>query len=185
LAEFFGLGHQATDSGAISRTICGIGRKNGICRHSRKEVTMTAGTLRTPVSTQYAASIDRELEHRLANFLYQRGVPGADRLRLHAQGGVVAVSGELPTQYAKWLCFECCRRLAGVFKIIDKMKVDSAISELPQAIQVAAEPMRRKRSQGDRSNGRNDWSIQRMRARKPATPGTDAVSQQRSLLAAA
>ena len=137
---------------------------------------MTAGTLRTLVSTLYSASIDRELEHRLANFLYQRGVPGADSLRLHAQGGVVAVAGELPTRYAKWLCIECCRRLAGVIKIIDELKVEPATSELPQAIQVAAEPMSRKRHRRDRSNGRNDWSIQ--------PPGT-VTANQRSLLAAA
>ena len=132
---------------------------------------MTAGTPRTPIATFYSASMDSELENRLANFLYQRGVPGKDRVRLYVHGGVVAVSGELPTRYAKWLCIECCRRVAGVIKVIDKMKVEPAISELPKS--------------RHNSNCRDGWPFHRIRTSEYATNGTVAASQHPRLLVAA
>ena len=136
---------------------------------------MTAGTLCTPISTLYSVSMDSELENRLANFLYQRGVPGKDRVRLYVHGGVVAVSGELPTRYAKWLCIECCRRVAGVIKVIDKMKVEPAISELSTSRQ------QNRRCTCDR---RDNWPFHRISS-EYATNGTLAASQHPRLLAAA
>jgi len=100
---------------------------------------MIAGTARTPTPTLYSASTDIELERRLTNFLYQRHVPDVDCVWLDARGGVVVVSGELPSQHAKWLCIECCRRVAGVVKIIDEVEVAPAIIKFPGAVQIAAE----------------------------------------------
>jgi hypothetical protein len=138
---------------------------------------MTAGTPRTLVSTLYSASMDSELELRLANFLNQRGVPGADCIRLDAHGGVVAVSGGLPTRYAKWLCIECCRRVAGVIKVIDNMKIQPAISELPKAVHMAAQPLRHRqiRRYTYRHINTNEW----------ATSESVAAGQHPRLLAAA
>jgi hypothetical protein len=146
---------------------------------------MAAGTPRTQVSTLYSPSMDRDLEHRLANFLDQRGVPGRDSLRLEARGGVVAVMGEPPTPYAKWLCLGCCRRVAGGIKIIDKMKVKSATSELPSAVHLAAELDSRTRNRRHPPDFRSDPPRHHIRATEHATPGTVAASQQSKLLAAA
>ena len=146
---------------------------------------MIAEAPRTPVSTLYSASMDNELEQRLANFLYQRGVPGADCVRLDVYGGVVAVSGELPTRYAKWLCIECCRRVAGVIKIIDQMKVEPAISELPKAVHVAAEPKSRMQNRRQTSDYRGGWLFHHNRASEYATQETIAASQLPRLPAAA
>ncbi len=146
---------------------------------------MTTETTRIPVSTRYLANMDRELEDRLANFLYQRGVPGADHVRPDAYGGVVAVSGELPTRYAKWLCIECCRRVAGVIRIIDQMKVEPEISELPNTLHVTAKPISRKLNRRRTSDCAGGWRLDHIRASEHATQGTVAARLHPRLLAAA
>lgn len=85
---------------------------------------------------------DIDLERRLANFLYQRHVPGSQRVLLDARGGEVAVSGELPTRYAKWLCIECCRRVAGVIKVVDNLRVVPQRAKSLQLWGRRAEPQR-------------------------------------------
>ena len=138
---------------------------------------MATGTPRVLASTLYSANTDSELEHRLANFLHQRGVPGGNSVRLDAQGGVVAVSGELPTRYAKWLCIECCRRVAGVIKVIDNMQIHSAVAELPTSVHIAAALVRP--SQYRRYTLHHVTTIER------ATNGTVESNEHPRLLAAA
>ena len=41
-------------------------------------------------------------------------------------GGTVVVSGMLHSRHAKWLCLECCRHVAGVIKLVDRIKVQSS-----------------------------------------------------------
>jgi hypothetical protein len=100
---------------------------------------MNTGRARTQFATLSLAGVDIDLEHRLANFLYQQNVPDTDCIRLDARGGVVVVSGELSSQHAKWLCIECCRRVAGVIKIVDELKVAPATVKFPEADQFKAE----------------------------------------------
>ena len=102
-------------------------------------------------------------------------------MRLDARGGVVAVSGELPTRHAKWLCVECCRRVAGVIKVIDKMKVESAASEMPATIQFASVP-RNRLPIHRRTTGRH---VRWTRTAAVATREMVAASQQLKLRAAA
>lgn len=136
---------------------------------------MTARTTRVSVSTLYSASMDSELEHRLANFLYQRDVPGGACVLLNAQGGVVVVSGELPTRRAKWLCIECCRRVAGVIRIIDEVTVTRVITELPKSGQIGAVPKSRQQNRRHRCNCQNDWSSNPVADREHATPGNPTI----------
>lgn len=100
---------------------------------------MTAHTPLISVATLYSPHMDRELQHRLASFLSQRGVPGANCIRLNVHGGVVAVSGKAPTKQAKWLCIECCRRVAGVIKIIDQLNGASPIRHTHRAETIGAQ----------------------------------------------
>ena len=146
---------------------------------------MIAGTARTPTPTLYSASTDIELERRLTNFLYQRHVPDVDCVWLDARGGVVVVSGELPSQHAKWLCIECCRRVAGVVKIIDEVEVAPAIIKFPGAVQIAAETTSCKQGRHNASDCRGNRPFNRVAASKPATDGTIAANHQPRLLVAA
>jgi BON domain-containing protein len=86
------------------------------------------------------ANNDAELERRITNFLCQRRVPGRECLQLNVHGGVVAVSGRIPTHYARWLCIESCRRVAGVLRVIDNVKIEPAVSEQqPESIHIFSE----------------------------------------------
>ena len=102
-----------------------------------KETTMTAIASRN--STLHREQSDTELERRLTNFLYQRRVPGAEHIQLVAQGGVVAISGRTPTRSAKWLCIECCRRVAGVIRVIDNVEVEAAVTKHPARVPIRKE----------------------------------------------
>jgi BON domain-containing protein len=97
------------------------------------------------------ASNNAELERRLANFLFQCRVPGRECIQLNVYGGVVAVSGRIPTRYAKWLCIECCRRVAGVIRVIDNVKIEPAVNERPTAVHIAGENTKCRRHRYDKS----------------------------------
>ena len=71
------------------------------------------------------AAEDVDLENRIANFLFQQHVPSGERIHADAKVGTVVVSGKLPSRHSKWLCVECCRRVAGVVKLVDRLIVDS------------------------------------------------------------
>jgi hypothetical protein len=131
------------------------------------------------------ASSDVDLEHRLANFLYQRNVPDGDCVRLDARGGVVIVSGELPTQHAKWLCIECCRRVAGVLKVVDELTVALPILKFPNSSQAAAELKRYSHGSYTTSDCSGKRPLRRVAAGKSAARSDIAASQHARLLAAA
>ena len=97
------------------------------------------------------ANNDAELERRIANFLFQRRVPGRECIQLNVYGGVVAVSGRIPTRYARWLCIECCRRVAGVIRVIDNVKIEPAVNERPTAVHIAGENTNCRRHRYDKS----------------------------------
>ena len=91
---------------------------------ARQETTR----IRTPDRTQE----DVDLENRIANFLSQRRVPDGKRIRTNARLGTVVISGKLPSRHAKWLCIECCRHVAGVVKLIDRVDVEPEHAQLPR-----------------------------------------------------
>ena len=66
---------------------------------------------------------DRDLLRRVWNFLYARQVPGLDRLAVQAADGVLTITGQLPTAQSRWLCVRCCRRVAGVRSVWDRVKL--------------------------------------------------------------
>ena len=97
------------------------------------------------------ANTDVELQRRIANFLYQHRVPGIECIQLNVYGGVVAVSGRIPTRYARWLCIESCRRVPGVLRVIDNVKIEPAVSEqLPMANHIFGEIAKCRRHRHDK-----------------------------------
>ena len=87
---------------------------------------MVANSLGTPVAELLdSLSEDESLEHRISNFLFGQHVPDQDCVELDVHGGTVVLRGRLPSRSAKWLCIECCRRVAGVINIVDEIQVGS------------------------------------------------------------
>lgn len=72
------------------------------------------------------AAEDHQLKRRLVNFLYDRQVPDTDDLNVESHGGTVVISGRLPSRHDKWLCLECCRRVAGVIRLVDQVDISPA-----------------------------------------------------------
>lgn len=67
-------------------------------------------------------SAENELTGRVRRFLHDR-VPDSDGLSVETTGGTVILRGRMPSCHAKWLCLQCCQRVAGVIHIIDQLDV--------------------------------------------------------------
>lgn len=66
---------------------------------------------------------DRDLEQRVAGYLQRRHVPGLRQLAIRAHNGVVTVQGQVRSFYEKQLSGHCCRRVAGVVELVDRIEV--------------------------------------------------------------
>jgi osmotically-inducible protein OsmY len=75
------------------------------------------------VANAHTQQQDRELERRVVNYLSGRHVPGLRRLEVEARNGTVTVRGQVHSFYEKQLCQDCCRRVAGVVKLVDAVEV--------------------------------------------------------------
>jgi osmotically-inducible protein OsmY len=66
---------------------------------------------------------DRELERRVVNYLNGRHLPALRHLEVEADNGTVTLRGIVSSFYEKQLSQQCCRRVAGVVKLIDDVDV--------------------------------------------------------------
>ena len=74
---------------------------------------------------------DRDLERRVVSYLSGRHVPGLRHLEVEACSGTVTLRGTVNSFYEKQLGQQCCRRVAGVVKLIDAVDVASSRSTQP------------------------------------------------------
>jgi osmotically-inducible protein OsmY len=70
-----------------------------------------------------------ELARRVKIFLSSRHQPSFRHLHIDASGGTVTLRGRVSSFYEKQLSYQCCRHVAGVFKIIDQVDVTTPKSE--------------------------------------------------------
>jgi osmotically-inducible protein OsmY len=68
---------------------------------------------------------DRDLERRVVSYLHGRHVPSLRHLDVEADNGTVTLRGTVGSFYEKQLSQQCCRRVAGVIKLIDAVDVVS------------------------------------------------------------
>ncbi len=66
---------------------------------------------------------DRDLERRVANYLFGRQVPALRRIEVEADHGTVTLRGSVYTFHQKQLCLNCTRRVAGVRHLVDEVEV--------------------------------------------------------------
>ena len=64
-----------------------------------------------------------DLADRVTAFLHSRQRRPLQRITVRAKGGTVTLEGKVGTFYERQLCIECCRRVAGVIKLIDRIEV--------------------------------------------------------------
>jgi hypothetical protein len=66
---------------------------------------------------------DRDLRTRVVNFLGRQHFPRLRSLQVDARLGVVTITGEVKTFHERQLCINCCRRVAGVLRLDDRVEV--------------------------------------------------------------
>ena len=66
---------------------------------------------------------DRDLERRIKSFLADRHFSSLRRLQVEAQAGIVTLQGRVASFYEKQLSHQCCRRVAGVLELVDRIDV--------------------------------------------------------------
>jgi len=63
-----------------------------------------------------------QLRNRIVNYLYQR-IPNLDELDVEVHQATVILSGRVPSHSDQWRCVDCCRHVAGVLNVIDRLVV--------------------------------------------------------------
>lgn len=79
-------------------------------------------TIRTDQAHPCNSEKDRDLEGRILNYLYLR-LPHVTEVEVEAQNGTVIVRGIVSSRSIQWQCRECCRHVAGVLNVIDRIVV--------------------------------------------------------------
>lgn len=75
------------------------------------------------VTERHVECADRDLERRVVSFLKGWQMPGLRNLEVEAAAGTVTLRGTVNSFYEKQLTQQCCRRVAGVLKLIDAVSV--------------------------------------------------------------
>jgi len=63
------------------------------------------------------------LKRRVISYLVGRRVPALRDIEVSAVGGTVVLRGKVGSFYEKQLCIHCCRRVAGVVRLVDEVDV--------------------------------------------------------------
>lgn len=66
---------------------------------------------------------DADLERRIANFLIGQKIPALKGIEVHSDRGEVTLQGRVASFYQRQLCISCCRHVAGVIDVIDRIQV--------------------------------------------------------------
>lgn len=66
---------------------------------------------------------DQDLLLRVSHYLEERKFPALRNVQIEAHDGVVVLRGRVRTFYEKQLCQSCCRRVAGVTRLVDEVTV--------------------------------------------------------------
>jgi len=59
----------------------------------------------------------------VVNYLLGRKMPALRHIEVQADNGTVTLRGRVTTFFQKQLCLNCCRRVAGVIDLVDRVDV--------------------------------------------------------------
>ena len=71
---------------------------------------------------RYDVAEDLELRRRIVNYLHQR-LADLGSLEVETYHGTVVLRGEVSSQSVYWRCLDCCRHVAGVLNVVDRLVV--------------------------------------------------------------
>jgi hypothetical protein len=68
---------------------------------------------------------DLNLKRRILLYLDRR-LPSLDALEVEAHHGTAVLHGTVRSTSIRWRCLDCCRHVAGVLNVIDRLVVEPA-----------------------------------------------------------
>ena len=95
-------------------------------------MTFSATTLAEIIPNLHSDD-DAALARRVRTFLVNRHVPALRHLRVSVDRGVVTLNGRVSTFYEKQLSHASARRVAGVQRVLDQVRVVPGLRTNPQA----------------------------------------------------
>ena len=72
----------------------------------------------------FNGTADRDLRHRVVNYLRSRSRAALRNLEVEAANGTVTLRGRVHSFYERQLAINCCHRVAGVLRLVDRIVVD-------------------------------------------------------------
>lgn len=78
-----------------------------------------------PVAIETDADLDLDLSRRVRSFLHDAHMPGLRNVDVEAQNGTVTLTGQVRTYYEKQLGGQRARRVAGVVRLVDLIRVSN------------------------------------------------------------
>jgi osmotically-inducible protein OsmY len=73
-------------------------------------------------SAEGLSKSDMDLERRIDKYLHRR-LPFVASVKIHVRNGTAALQGVVESWSVKSRCLDCCRHVASVFNVVDKMQV--------------------------------------------------------------
>lgn len=68
---------------------------------------------------------DKDLESRVNRYLHGLNRVAPRKVHVRAKDGTVTLAGQVPSFYDKQLALNCCRRVAGVVRLVDQVRVNA------------------------------------------------------------
>jgi osmotically-inducible protein OsmY len=66
---------------------------------------------------------DNQIQHGIVELLKARQIDGVWDFQVETHNGVAFIRGRVSSAYAKQACYECCRRVTGVVKVVDQLRM--------------------------------------------------------------
>ena len=85
------------------------------------------GTVLTDEANVGTIDHDQDLRRRIVGYLADRNRHSLRSLDVAVENGAVVIKGSVESFYEKQLCLNCCRRVAGVIRLIDEIKVTATM----------------------------------------------------------
>ena len=69
---------------------------------------------------------DNRITRGIQELLKQRRIDGLGPIKVETHCGIVWIRGRVTSEFARRACYECCRRVTGVRRVIDELQMVAA-----------------------------------------------------------
>ena len=66
---------------------------------------------------------DHQLEHGISELLKARYIGGLRWFHVEARLGIATIRAQVTSAFARVACYECCRHMPGVRRVIDQIEI--------------------------------------------------------------